>query len=249
MTFPLRRILLISFIGILICGCSTNSSQPVSPDNPDSSPELTVRDELGVSPDGADHYLMQYGYIYVDPDHPDGPKVEVIPVRQVEVHFNVLKCLEIYLCTDCFEVVAFDYPEPDLLTIDIQIDHPLDDLDASVFDVRAIIMFNGSHEFPTAGKTISDPALGDGVVLNPDGFTALYNGTTMTTPAREFKKYFPGNLATPVVPDSEINGYKYFITDDPLNKRNAFYAGSSDVQTFSLQLPTGQYVIGFAVDA
>ncbi|MCK4719352.1 hypothetical protein KAU08_01760, partial [bacterium] len=249
MILSLRCIFLISFAGMIICGCAGNSTQPVSPDNPDSSTELIVKEEIDVNSDGAGHYLMHYGYIFVDPNHPDGPQFEIIPVRQGEVHLNVLKLLEITSCTDCFRVVGFNFPEPDKLTIDIQIDHPFDSLDFSAFDLRGIIMFHGSHEFPICGKSTSDPALGDGAVLNPDGYTALYNGSTITAPDGELKKYLPGKLATSEVPDSDINGYKYFITDDPSNNRNAFYAGSSDVRTFSLQLPTGPFVIGYAVDA
>ncbi|MCK4719816.1 hypothetical protein KAU08_04115, partial [bacterium] len=240
---------MILIAGMIICGCSSNSSQPVSPDNPDSSPGLEVNDVLGANSDGSGHYLMQYGYIFVDPDHPDGPKVEVIPARVGEVHLNILKLLEIAPCDDCFRVVGFDFPEPDKLNVDILIEHPMTGLEYSVFDVRCIIMFNGSREFPTSGKTISDPALGDGAVLNPDGYTALYNGSTITAPVGDLQKYFQGELATWLIPDSDINGYKYFITDDPLNNRNAFYAGSWDVHTFSLQLPTGTFVIGYAVDA
>ncbi len=245
----IRSLFLIAVAGMILCGCSGNSTQPVSPDDSVPSPELTVREELDANSDGTGHYLMNYGYIFVDPNHPDGPQFEVVPVRQGEIHLNILKLLEIAPCDDCFRVVGFDFPEPDKLNIDIQIDHPLDDLLYSVFDVRGIMMFNGSHEFPVAGKSISDPALGDGAVLNPDGYTALYNGSTITAPVGDLQKYFQGKLATWMVPDSDINGYKYFITDDPLNNRNAFYAGSWDVQTFSLQLPAGSFVIGYAVDA
>ena len=192
---------------------------------------------------------MHYGYIFVDPDHPDGPQVEVIPVRAGEFHLNVLKLLELTPCDDCFKVVGIDYPEPDLLDLDIRIDHPMPDLDYSAFDMRAIIMFNGSREFPTSGLNISDPVLGDGAVLNPDGYTALYNWSTIGAPVGEYDSYFKGNFATWTVPDSDINGYKYFTSDDPSNNRNAFYAGSYDVQSFSLQLPANTYVIGYAVDA
>jgi uncharacterized delta-60 repeat protein len=249
MILSLRSLFLISFIGIFICGCSSNSSQPVSPDNPDSSSDLIVREETDANPTGPGHYLMHSGYIYVDPDHPDGPQVEIIPGRQGEIHLNILKLLEIAPCDDCFRVVGFDFPEPGKLNVDILIEHPMTGLEYSVFDVRCIMMFNGSHEFPTSGKTISDPALGDGILLNPDGYTALYNGPTLEAPTGDYQKYFQGELATWLIPDSDINGYKYFITDDPLNNRNAFYAGSWDVQTFSLQLPTGSFVIGYAVDA
>ena len=245
----IRSLFLIAFAGILLCGCSGNSSQPVSPDNPESLPELTVREETDANSDGTNHYLMHSGYIFIDPYHPDGPQFEVVPVRQGEFHLNILKYLEISPCADCFKVVGLDIPNPGKLNVDIQIDHPFDQLEFSVFDVRAIMMFNGSHEFPVCGKSTSDPALGDGAVLNPDGYTALYNGSTITAPVGDLQKYFPGKLAAQVVPDSDINGYKYFITDVPSNYRNAFYAGSSDVQTFELQCPDGTFVIGYAVDA
>jgi uncharacterized delta-60 repeat protein len=112
-------------------------------------------------------------------------------------------------------------------------------------------MFQGSHEFPVAGKSISDQALGDGALLNADGYTALYNGSTIIAPVGDLQKYYPGNLATPAIPNSDINGYKYFITDNPSNNRNAFFGDSSgvDVQTYSLKLPTGPFILGYAVDA
>ena len=249
MFFTLRSMILIFVLGMIVCGCAGNSSHPVSPDNPDSASELTVRDELDANTTGSGHYLMYSGYIYVDPGHLDGPRIEVIPARQGEIHLNILKLLEIAPCDDCFRIVDFDFPEPDKLNVDILIEHPFDDLDFSVFDVRCIMMFNGSHEFPSSELTFSDPALGDGSVLNPDGYTALYNGSTIDAPAAEFQTYFPGELATWFVPDSDINGFKSFKTDDPSNLCRGFYAGSSDTQTCSLQLPFGTWVFGYAVDA
>ncbi|MCX6646529.1 MAG: hypothetical protein NTY09_09250 [bacterium] len=243
----LRMLCFAVLVGMIISGCSGRNSQPITPD------EFAPQQALTGSPDAVNdqtgnHYLLAYNFIYVDPYSPDGPKFEVIPVRQGVFHLNVLKFLEVSPCTDCFKVVGFYYPEHGKLGIDIQIEHPWTELDKSVFDVRAIIMFNGSHEFPICGKSTSDPALGDGAVLNPDGYTALYNGSTITAPVGGYQKYFPGKQATLVVPDSDINGYKCFMTDGPWNNRNAFYAGSSDVNSFSLQLPAWPFLIGYAVD-
>jgi len=110
-------------------------------------------------------------------------------------------------------------------------------------------MFDGSHEFPAIGKTISDPSIGDGFLLNADGYTALYNGSTLTAPVGDYQKYFPGKLSTATMPNSDINGYIYFRSDNPANNRNAFYASSFDVKTFSMKLPSLSFVIGYAVDA
>ncbi|MCX6646528.1 MAG: hypothetical protein NTY09_09245, partial [bacterium] len=243
-----RSFAVFALVSVLILGCSGKGSQPVIPDNEPTQQVLTgspgaVNDQTG------NHYLLAYNFIYVDPYSPDGPKFEVIPAREGEIHLNILKLLEVGPCTDCFKVVGFNFPQPGYLDLDIEIDHPFDYLDFSVFDVRGIMMFQGSHEFPAIGKSISDPILGDGAVLNPDGYTALYNGSTMTAAVGDYQKYFPGHLATFSIPDSDINGYRYFVTDDPENDRNAFYAGTSDVQTYNLKLPTGTFIIGYAVDA
>ena len=245
------------FVYILVLiGCSSGSrqSQPIAPDipifdSPTTTPELTGNSEI-IAETGTSHSLLFYCLIHVDPDHPDGPQVEIIPLREGEIHLNILKLLEDGPCFDCFKIVGFKWdPGPGILDVDIQIDHPFDDLFFSIFDVRGIMMFQGSHEFPVAGKTISDPNLGDGALLNADGYTALYNGNTLSAPVGDLQKYYPGNFSTPAIPSSDINGYKYYTTDNPANDRNAFYADSSDVQTFSIKLPTGPFVLGYAVDA
>jgi hypothetical protein len=233
---------------IIVFGCSGKGTQPILPDDVNVQPSFTGN-SVAENDQAGNHYLLAYGFIYIDPDNPDGLKIEIIPAREGEIHLNILKLLEVGPCTDCFRVVGFDFPQPGYLDLDIEIDHPFDYLDFSVFDVRGILMFNGSHEFPAFGKTMSDPDLGDGAVLNPDGYTTLYNGSTFTAPTGDYQKYFQGKLATFSIPDSDINGYKYFTTDDPENDRNAFFAGTSDVQTYNLKLPTGSFVIGYAVDA
>ena len=234
------------FLLALIIGCSSGGTHepPVVPDNPD----LTAASEQ-TQPSENSHALLLYNLIYIDPYHPDGPQAEIIPLRQGEIHLNILKFLEDGPCFNCFKIVGFNVPEPGILDVDIQIDHPFDDLDLSVFDVRGIMMFSGSHAFPASGKSISDPDLGDGALLNADGYTALYNGNTMGAPVGGLQKYYEGNFATPEIPNADINGYKYYVTDTPANNRNAFYADSSDIQTFSLKLPTGPFVLGYAVDA
>ncbi|MCX6647422.1 MAG: hypothetical protein NTY09_13845 [bacterium] len=251
----IQKITLAVLLVILITGCS-GSGNGVAPSMTDSTsstqsidPNLTPQSENGSEGSGANHFLLSYNLIYLDATDPDNIKAEIVPVREGEIHLNILKFLEDGPCTNCFKIVGFNFPQPGYLDVDIQIDHPFDDLLLSVFDVRGIIMFRGSHEFPVAGKSISDPTLGDGELLNPDGYTALYNGSTITAPVGPLQKYYPGNFATPIVPSSDINGYRYYISDDPANNRNAFYAASSDVQTFSLKLPTGPFILGYAVDA
>ncbi|MCX6647526.1 MAG: hypothetical protein NTY09_14375, partial [bacterium] len=246
-----RILLIIAITGLIIAGCASHNSLPVTPDETLSPQNLTGVADVSTDPGGNTHYLLSSGLIYVNIENPDDPIIEIIPAREGEIHFNVLKFLEGAPCYDCFRIMGFNFPGPgyQYLNLDIRIDHPFSDLLYSVFDVRGIIMFDGSHEFPIAGKSISDLTLGDGTLLNADGYTALYNGSTMTAPVGDLQKYFPGKLSTPTIPNSDINGYIYFRSDDPANNRNAFYANSFDVKTFSMELPSSTFVIGYAVDA
>jgi hypothetical protein len=242
----IRVLLIIAITGLIIAGCAGNNSQPTKPDEVVSLSEITGNAEVSPNPYENSHYLLSYNLIYVDSE---GPTFDIIPMRAGEIHLNILKFLEDGPCTNCFKVSGLSFLQPGYLNFDIQIDHPFDDLTYSVFDVRGIIMFQGSHGFPVAGKSISDPALGDGALLNADGYTALYNGSTIDAPVGGLQKYYPGNLSTLTIPNSDINGFKYFTTDNLSNNRNAFFANSSDVQTYSLKLQTGPFILGYAVDA
>ncbi|MCX6647492.1 MAG: PKD domain-containing protein, partial [bacterium] len=249
---PNFRILFLLAINVLIfSGCAGHNSQPVTPDEIVQQPALSANVDTTNNKNDNTHYLLSSGLIYINTENPDDPIIEIIPAREGEIHFNVLKFLEGAPCNDCFRIMGFDFPGPgyEYLDLDIRIDHPFDDLLFSVFDVRCIIMFDGSHEFPSIGKTASDPTIGEGALLNAEGYTALYNGSTLTAPVGDYQKYFPGKLSTETIPNSDINGYIYFKTDDPANNRNAFYAGSIDVKTLSMQLPSSSFVIGYAVDA
>ncbi|MCX6646448.1 MAG: PKD domain-containing protein, partial [bacterium] len=245
-----RSMVIVVITLLFILGCSSNNSQPIAPNEAISQPVLTGNADANENnADASSHYLLAYNFIYIDPNAPDGPKIEVIPVREAEIHLNILKFLEGFPCANCFKIVGFNIPQPGYLNVDLEVDHPFPDLTYSVFDVRGIMMFPGTHEFPVAGKSASDPLFGDGALLNPDGYTALYNGSTITAPIGDLQKYYQGKFATSAIPDSDINGFRYYITDNPANNRNAFFAGSSDVQTFSLKLPPAPLVLGYAVDA
>ncbi len=244
----LGRITLVLMLLSILVGCSTGGggSQPILPDEEVTAPELTG--DSNRTSENIDHYLLLYNLIYVDPDNPDGPIVEVIPVRAGELHINILKFLEVGPCTTCFKIVGFNFPEPGVLDVDIEITHPFSDLIFTIFDVRGIMMFNATHAFPASGLTISDSSIGDGELKNAEGYTQLYNGSTLGA-AGDFFSYFKGKFATPTVPDADLNGFIRHITDDPANTRNALYSSDSVTQTYSLGLPSGEFVLGYAVDA
>lgn len=192
--------------------------------------------------------LLDYHLIYVDASDPDNIKAEMIPLRLGSLHLNILKLLETGICTDCFKLVGINKPEPGILDIDIMITHPFDDPKFTIFDVRGIMMFNGSQVFPASGLSISDSSTGDGELLNAEGYTQLYNGSTLGQ-AGDFLTYYKGKFATPSIPNADLNGFIRHITDSPSNTRNALYAADSVIQMYSLGMPTGLFVLGYAVDA
>jgi uncharacterized delta-60 repeat protein len=246
-----QTVLMTVFLTIITSGCAGNNllSPSTAPEIPTTDQNLTnVNRDSTISQGG--HYSLLYSMIQFDVTNPDDVKYEIIPLRESEIHLNILKLLEVGPCTNCFKIVGFNIPVPGVLNVDIEIKHPFPDLDLSVFDMRGIIMFNGSLSFPAAGETISDSALGDGALLNADGYTALYNGSTIGAPVGDFQKYFPGNLSTANIPNATVNGYLRHNTDNPANTRNAFYAGDAVTRTYSLKMPTvGVFRLGYAVDA
>ncbi|MCK4721491.1 hypothetical protein KAU08_12560, partial [bacterium] len=242
---PIRLALVTIFVGVFLLGCSSGgkSTPPVLPDNPSSTTEITGNI---VSPGENNHRLLLYNLIQIDATDPEDIKTEIIPIRSGAMHLNILKLLEVGPCTNCFEIVNLNIPQPGVLDVQIQFTHPFTDKELTAFDVRGTIMFNGSHVFPDSGLTISDSSMGDGELLNAEGYTALYNGSTFGM-AGPFFSYFPGKLSTPLIPNADVNGYIRYRTE---TTRNMFRAGQTRKKTYTLKMPaSGQLVLGYAVDA
>ena len=241
---PKILLLILSVIGLISCSQNSALNNPVdTPLVPDN-----INHGIVASADQS-HYLLYDALIQIDPSDPENIQYEIFPLRMSSVHLNILKLLEDAPCTDCFKIVGFDIPEPGFLNVDIEITHPFPDPDLTAFDVRGIIMFDGSHVFPATGVTVSDSTLGDGELLNPDGYTSLYNASTFGSAPGPYTGYYEGNFSTPTMPDGDVNGYIRHISDDPSNTRNAFFAGDSDVSPYHLKIPSGPFVLGYAVDA
>ena len=197
------------------------------------------------NPETSGHYL--WGYYTVRIDEKDY-SAEIMPIRETAGHWNVLQFLEQWPCTNCFKLAGVS-PNPDgTLNVNVSIKQPFANLNLTGFDVRGIAMFSGSHLFPESGLVMSDRTLGEGEVVNADGFTTLFNPTTA---GHGFEGYVKGKLATVTAPGSTLNGYKRFVTDDPANTRNAFYAGDEIIVTFQIDMPDppNPWVFGYAVDA
>ena len=244
-SFLLSQLSVWLIVFFLLVGCSSGrgSAPPTAP---------TI-DEGGLaSPDGlaaaaADHnrYLWSYHLIRVDPSTNE---FEVIPVRQALAHWNVIQFLEQWPCANCFNITSISFNPDGTLDVNVSIKHPFSNPNLTGFDVRGIAMFNGSHLFPTSGLIMSDRTMGDGEIVNADGYTTLYNPTIV---GHGFEGYMKGKLATATAPGATLNGYKRFVSEDPANIRNAFYAGDEVVATYRVYVPDppNPWVFGYAIDA
>jgi hypothetical protein len=195
------------------------------------------------------HRLLSFDYVFVDASDPGNITWEVVPVREAAKHWNILTFLENGPCTNCFKLAGITPSGSGTFYVDVQVKSPYPSANLTGFDVRGIAMFNGSAEFPASGLSYSDRSLGDGAVVNADGYTTLYNSTTLGSGLSGLEGYRKGKYATNTEPDALLNPYMRFISDDPSNTRNAFYAGDTVTVTYEVDMPDSGFVFGYAVDA
>ncbi len=227
---------------IVVLSCSGGST-PVSPlvvNGPDAQ-----KDRVAMG-SGSGHFLWGFYRISIDPEN---FSADVVPERQPSDHWNVLTWLENGPCTKCLKITSVTPSGNGTLYVGVALTHPFTGSNLTGFDVRGIVIFNGSHLFPGSGLTFSDRVLGDGELVNADGYTTLYNGTTEGSGPGGLQGYTHGKMSTPTVPNALLNGFRRHITDDPSNVRNAFYAGDKVEVTYEIDMPDGEFVFGYAVDA
>jgi len=193
----------------------------------------------------SNHYLWAYNLVYVNPSENE---FEIIPVRQVAIHWNIVIFLEQTPCANCLKIIGITPSWSGTSLVTIMLTHPFDNPNLTGFDVRGITMFSGSFSFPNAGLNTPDRFLGDGELVNADGYTTLYNFTTAGSGLAGLQGYIKGNLATATPPDALLNGYKRLISGGNENTRNAFFTDYEKMFTFDIDMPDGPFVLGYAVD-
>ena len=191
-------------------------------------------------------YLWVYCLGRIDPG---GSRVVMAPLGEVANHWNVLKFLEQGPCDKCVRVVSVAPSGDGTLLFDVEIRHPFLTACLTGFDVRGIVLFNGGHGFVESGLTAPDRASGGGELMNADGFTTLYKGSTSGSGPGGLQGYLKGRFASASVPDADLNGYRRYYNDDAFNTRHAFYADTSLIATYEVDIPSSPAVFGYAVDA
>lgn len=241
-SIPFAIFILLLFTVIVSCSKGYPVTQP-------AVPGISAADEAahadGSEYAGNGHHL--WGYYDIHLDLADNT-AEVIPARSGEVHYNLVKFLETSPCPNCVLIEGMTPSDHGTLLVDVKIVHPFGAPLWTGFDVRAIAIFNGSKPFPYSGLVASDHALGDMELINADGFTTLYNPTTAGSGPGGLQGYIKGKLSTPNDPNAQLNGYMRYISDDPANTRNAFYAGEAITRTLDIDFASSPMVFGYAVD-
>jgi len=239
-----KKELIGSLFGILVLtACVVFAGCSSSVDITTPSTDSRVSNPCALS--GNAHSLMWYGMISIDPD---SGTAELIPSRQAEVHFNVRKFAEEGPCTNCLKITAVEFYPDDILGVDIKVSHPFPGLDQFTgFDVRGIVIFNGSHVWPSHGLIMPDSSMGDGELLNADGYTRLYNPVEYPPGSTGVGlwEYSKGKLAPDVELTGSLNGYIAYMRDEP---RRIFQTSQTETRTYMIQKPDGPFLFGYALD-
>jgi len=237
MRFRATLFTLIALLFLLTSSCTTGSggsnlSAPVIPDAKPTNSAATLQ---------PGHNLL--GYYIITLDSITGTS-EVVPVRAVDMHLNVLQFLEFGPCFDCLSIANFvKLPNKDF-QFDVVLLHPFPTPNLSGFDVRGIAMFGGDFSFPTFGLTASSIFEGNPELLNPDGHTTLYNPGTA---GNGLQGYLKGKLAPNfAAPNATINGFKTYFSNA---NRRYFLAGDELSANFIITHPDSVFTFGYAVDA
>lgn len=238
MKYALSNLCILVALGLALTACGKASSPASPPIETPESPKISGE---------TNHYLLGYNLIAINQATETW---EVLPSRNPTDHWNILAFLEQAPCFNCFNITGFQFNPDGVHFIDIEVRHPFSSNTLTMFDVRTIIMFNGSLYFPENGLVVSDSRLGDGEVMNAEGYTNLYNAFTWGSGFGGYQGYIPGKFSTPTMPNATLNGYRRYISIFAGNTRNAFVTGSAITRTFHLRFPEAdEFVLGYAVDA
>ena len=221
------------------------ASSPINPADPVSAlPGISAIEKNRDTE--SNRFIWAYYRIEIDTD---GGKIEAVPARDALGHWNVLKFLEQGPCSNCVKIANMQPSGNGTLLVDIEVKHPFADPTFTGFDVRGICMFTGTHDFPAAGFNLSDRTKGEGELVNPDGFTTLYNYTTQGKGPGGLQGYQKGKFAGNKSPIVTLSGFKRFVSSDVSNNRNAFYSGDDLTETYEIDLADNPGGFGYAVDA
>jgi hypothetical protein len=222
-------LLLIAFV----FGCAGSAEKnPVSPTSP-----LT-----GQVASATNRHLWGMWDVSINADR---SSIEIAPMRTADMHLNVVKLIETKPCATCLTIKHIYPSGPNELFAEITLFHPYPGfLKYTGFDVRGIFISQADFTFPSSAQTI---ALGDTVprMLDPDGYTSLFNPDDFPSTIPSYLGYIPGKRATGGDLTSTINPFIAFRKDAP---RRMFEPGGWETKNIRIHAPAGSLHFGYAVD-
>ncbi|HEX9744099.1 MAG TPA: PKD domain-containing protein [bacterium] len=234
-----RVLLLLSYLLTLsLLGCS-GADTSIAPSLDSDNSGIDTQSAAGLEPG---RNLWSYHQIYIDPATLE---YEMLPVRLTQAHYNVVGILESSDCADCLQLKSLQISPNATLLVTVQLTNPMPPPKFVGFDVRGIAMFDGNNIFPVSGFSAPNRQFGDGELVNADGFTPHYSPSSGGS---DLQGYITGKMAIGT-PSASMNGYKLFVSDVPGNSRHYLYGGDTVEVTYDIALPSGPFVMGYAVDS
>jgi hypothetical protein len=142
-------------------------------------------------------------------------QVDVVARRQGRFHLNATKILETS-CGDCLQITHIHNNGDGTINLTVRIKHPFPGHpEFTGFDVKGIIMFNGSHYLNWASFdvwpywdefVISWRETGDPEVLNPDGYTPRWSPSWDSGSSAPIFSYWPGKYSNGT-PTANVNAF------------------------------------------
>jgi hypothetical protein len=223
----------IGLMAVILAGCAgSGGNGPVDPVSPAiNSPAISTN-----------HHLWGLWEVSISSDR---RIVEFVPARSGEMHLNVVRLLEVTPCDHCLTITNLQITGPNELQADLTLSHPFPGLlKYTGFDVRGIFIAQTDFTFPVSGRKI---AWGEGVprMLNPDGYTPLFNPTEFPPANPPALGYIPGKHSTGGDLNATLNAFVAYKKEAP---RRMFEAGSAEIRTVQIYAPTGPIHFGYAVD-
>lgn len=235
-SFPL--LMLFSVLLVTGCGGEGNPATPPSEFNTETTDHV-------LSNSSGNRYFLTAGRITFN----SANDFSILPDRNLAAHLNVLRKLEFSPCDSCLTLQDVKHILPNEIEFNLFLFHPYEELQASVFDVRAIIMTGSDFTFPVNNQTMASES-GSVRLLNSDGFTDLFNPVHFPPGSQNFPihEYIPGNLATGGNLDATLNPFIAFKKDLEPPDRRFFGAGNGALEEFKLYYPDFPFEFGYAID-
>jgi len=241
----MHRHILVGFVcATVIVGCGART--PVSPDV--GKPSVTAIAQT--QPLYDERYRLWGEWEWRIPETHD--RVDVVPRRTVRGHLNVLKWVE-DACYDCVKILGVHKNGDSTIDVMVRVKHPMPgEPQYTGFDVKGIIMFNGSHEllsyyfFPYPDNVrISWRGKGDPELLNPDGYTVRWSPQYPSGSSLSLLSYWPGKYSHGT-PTANLNAYINIYT---VENRHMFPDYAVKSRVYHIYLPPGPVAAGYAVEA